>query len=172
MWTARSESLARGRVLRVVPELDAAPVAFAEVLRRWEADADFRTWFNDLLAAAPFAAFRWETPPLTTATADRPFELVLLDSPSLDRPPDRDAFAAHFHDAPDGVVTFPNLGRDALLVVPCPGGPPDAYGHLAAFVRQAPEAQRHALWAHDALERRCLTRTAQPESECNENIAR
>jgi hypothetical protein len=147
MWTARSEQLARGRLLKVAIEQDAAPVSYAEVLRRWQDDADFRTWFNGLLADAPFAAFRWETPPLTTATVNRPFEFVLLDSPGLERPPDADAFAEHFGGAaPAGVVAFANLGKDAILVVPYPGDAPTAYGHLAAFVRQAPEPQRHALW--------------------------
>jgi len=32
------------------------------------------------------------------------------------------------------------------MVVPCPIAEPSAYGHLAAFVRQAPEPQWHALW--------------------------
>ena len=32
------------------------------------------------------------------------------------------------------------------MVVPCPVAGPSAYGHLAAFVRHAPEQQRHALW--------------------------
>ena len=32
------------------------------------------------------------------------------------------------------------------MVVPRPIAEPSAYGHLAAFVRGAPEAQRHALW--------------------------
>jgi hypothetical protein len=32
------------------------------------------------------------------------------------------------------------------MVVPCPVADADAYGHLAAFVRLAPEVQRHALW--------------------------
>jgi hypothetical protein len=161
MWTARSEQMTRGRVLRVTVDLDVAPASFTEVLRCWQEDPDFRTWFNDLLAAAPFAAFRWETPPITTATADRPFEFVMLDSPSLDRPPDGDAFAEHFSGSdPEGVTTFPNLGRDAILVVPCPGGPHSAYGHLAAFVRQAPEPQRHAFWAAvgAALRRRLGTK--------------
>ena len=35
---------------------------------------------------------------------------------------------------------------DATLVVPSPRGPDAAYGHLAAFVRGASEAQNHALW--------------------------
>jgi hypothetical protein len=54
------------------------------------------------------------------------------------------------------VVEFPNLGNDALMVVPCPLAPPSAYAHIGAFVRQAPEAQRHALWklVGAAMERR------------------
>jgi hypothetical protein len=147
MWASRSEKMADGRLLKVAIDLDSAPVPFAEVLRRWQHDADFRSFFIALLGDAPFSAFRWETPPITTATANRPFEFILLDSPGLARHPDADAFAEHFVGAAEGgVVEFPNLGNDAILVVPCPNGPHSAYGHLGAFVRQAPEAQRHALW--------------------------
>jgi hypothetical protein len=55
-----------------------------------------------------------------------------------------------------GVVEFPNLGRDAIMVVPCPIGAASKYGHLAAFIRQAPESQKHALWevVGEAMERR------------------
>jgi hypothetical protein len=101
-----------------------------------------------LLADAPFSAFRWETPPITTLSAGRPFEFVLLDSPELASHPDPDAFAEHFCD-PAGskdVVSFPNLNNDSILVVPCPRGPLSAYGHIDAFVREAPDAQKHALW--------------------------
>jgi hypothetical protein len=147
MWTSRSEHLASGRVIRVAVELDSSPVSYGEVLRRWQTDADFRSWFNGLLAGAPFAAFRWEAPPITTATANQPFEFALLDSPGLARTPDADAFAEHFRGAaPGGVVEFPNLGKDAIMVVPCPSGPHSAYGHLGAFVREAPQPQRDALW--------------------------
>ncbi len=38
------------------------------------------------------------------------------------------------------------LGRDAILVVPCSEAPPEAYGHLAAFSRDAPAEQQHAFW--------------------------
>jgi hypothetical protein len=161
MWTARNEQRADRPLLRVAIDLDASPVTYAEVLRRWQDDAAFRSWFNALLADAPFAAFRWETPPITTATANRPFEFVLLDSPGLAADPDAGAFAEHFRGAAaEEVAAFPNLGNDAFLVVPCPGGPPAAYGHLAAFVRQAPEPQRHALWRQvgAAMQRRLGTR--------------
>ena len=146
MWTSRNEQPTGGRVIRVAIDLDSSPVSYAEVLRRWQGDADFRSFFLGLLADSPFSAFRWETPPITTATANRPFEFVLLDSPGLASNPDADAFAEHFSGLTDGVVEFPNLGKDAIMVVPCPSGPSSAYGHLGAFVRQAPERQRHALW--------------------------
>jgi hypothetical protein len=157
MWKQRSEQLAGGRVIRVAIDLDASPVSYAEVLQRWQIDADFRSFFIGVLAASPFSAFRWETPPVTNTSANRPFEFVLLDSPGLARTPDTEAFGEHFPSAVEGsVVEFPNLGKDAIMIVPCPLGPPSAYGHLASFVRQAPEVQRHALWklVGAAMERR------------------
>jgi hypothetical protein len=147
MWTPRSEQLPGDRGLRFAIDLDSSPVTYAEVLRLWQTDAGFRSFFLALLSDAPFSAFRWETPPITTATADRPFEFVLLDSPGLARNPDAISFAEHFRAAGEAeVVEFTNLGKDAIMVVPCPRGPLSAYGHIGAFVRQAPEAQKHALW--------------------------
>jgi hypothetical protein len=147
MWTSRSEELTEARGLRFVVELDAKPATFADVLQGWQHDAAFRSMFNALLANAPFSAFRWETPPVTLTTLTRPFESVLLDSPRLARRPDPEAFAEHFSGSPEaGVVAFPNLSGDAILIVPYLNTTPSAYGHLASFVREAPEAQRHALW--------------------------
>jgi hypothetical protein len=147
MWTARTEQLAEGPGVRVTIHSGSSALSYAEVLQLWQRDAAFRSELLTLLADMPYAAFRWETPPLTAATANRPFEFVVLDSPGLASRPDPDAFAEHFHGAAEGaVVQFPNLGNDAILVVPVPGGPPAAYGHLAAFVRQAPAPQKHALW--------------------------
>ncbi len=157
MWTYRTEQLANGRILRVVIDLDASVVSYAEVISRWQADVEFRSFFIGLLAASPFSAFRWETPPLTHVNVDRPFECVLLDSPGLARAPDAEAFQEHFHNEDDrGVVEFSNLGKDAIMVVPRPLGPPTAYGHLAAFVRTAPKGQQHELWklVGEAMQRR------------------
>jgi hypothetical protein len=161
MWTPRSEQLANGRMIRVAIDLGPSPVSYSDVLCRWQDDADFRSMFIGLLADSPFSAFRWETPPITTATASRPFEFVLIDSPGLASIADADAFAEHFSNGGDGgVVAFPNLGKDAIMVVPCPNGPIAAYGHIGVFVRQAPEPQRHALWelVGAAMQRRLGTK--------------
>jgi len=147
VWRLDSEELAGGRGLRFTIKAGTRPATFADVLRGWQDDAALRALYNDALANAPWSAFRWETPPVTAATANRAFEFVVLDSPGLAPSPDRDAFAGHFKGAPDdGIVAFPNLGGDAIMVVPCERAAPSAYAHLAAFVRGAPAPQRHALW--------------------------
>jgi hypothetical protein len=146
MWSATSTQLSENQGLRFELQLNARPATVSEVIGAWRDDASFRTLFNALLVDAPYRGFRWETPPVTASTLARHFEFVLLDSPRLVRRPEPQAFAEHFTNSPSGVAVFPNLGGDAIMIVPCPLAEPSAYGHLAAFVRLAPEAQRHALW--------------------------
>jgi len=147
MWNHRLESLREDRVLKFSLTRDADPIPYSEVLSLWDNDTSFRSFFIGLLADAPFSAFRWETPPVTRATADRDFEFVLLSSSFLDRPVDSSAFADHFNNADaEEVVAFPNLGGDAVMVAPRAVASKSIYGHLASFVRQAPERQIHELW--------------------------
>ena len=146
MWRFQFDELTGGRGLVCTVHSGAAAASVADVLGAWQADATFRSSFNSALADSPFTAFRWETPGVTESTVSRPFEFVLLDSPGLAEHPDPSPFREHFAQADDGVVVFSNLGGDATLVVPCPLAEPHAYGHLASFVRLAPEAQQHALW--------------------------
>jgi hypothetical protein len=116
-------------------------------LRGWREDPEFRESFNQVLAGVPFEGFRWETPAVTVGTLGRGFEFVVLEAPEVVRAADSEAFAGHFDQGqPGGVVTFANLGGDAMLVVPGPGGEEAAYGHLGAFVRGAPPEQRRELW--------------------------
>jgi hypothetical protein len=152
------EALLQGRGRRYRLVRHGSPVSYSEVLHLWQSDAAFRARFNSLLAEAPFSAFRWETPPVTRATVDRDFEWVLLDTPGLDRAPDPAAFASQIGKLPPAarVASFSNLGNDAFLVVPRPIAAASAYGHLAAFVREAPEAQQQDLWqaVGDAMQSR------------------
>jgi hypothetical protein len=73
MWSTRNEQLAHGTVVSV--DFEKRPVKFSEVLRRWQDDPVFRAFFIALLSDAPFSAFRWETPPITRASAVRPLSL-------------------------------------------------------------------------------------------------
>jgi hypothetical protein len=144
MWTARSEQISHGLMFAV--DVDSRPATFAEIVSAWQTDAGFRTFFNALLAKVPFAAFRWETSAVITSTVGKPFEFVVVESDGLARRADQNAFGEHFHGAAGSVVTFANLGGDAILVVPCPIAEPSIYANLADFVRLAPEPQRDALW--------------------------
>lgn len=162
MWTIDIEAGPDRRVLHgVVRRRQQRPATFDEVVHALRDDADFRTTFNAALADAPFTAFRWETPVVTHTTTQRSFEFVIVDSPGLAVHPEPEAFAEHFVGAPaSGVVVIPNLGGDAILVVPCELAPASAYGHVAAFVRDAPAAQRDTLWqaVGDAMLRRISAR--------------
>ena len=145
-WSHTSEALSAGHGRHFTLRRESAPASFEDVIDAWCHNANFRAWFNGLLADTPFSAIRWETPHVTASmTAMRVFEFVVIEDRSLLRPSQPEVFAPHFEDD-SVVVTFPNLGRDAVLVAPCPLGEFDAYGHLTAFVRGAPEGQRDALW--------------------------
>jgi len=147
MWNTLRTQLSSPSGFRLAFDRDGQPATYQQILDCWRDDADFRSMFGALLADMPFRAFRWETPPVTAANVDRPFEFVVIDSPGLERPADANAFDEHFANDPDSaVVTFDNLGKDATLVVPSPATSDDAYPHLAAFVRHAPTEQQHELW--------------------------
>ena len=58
------------------------------------------------------------------------------------------AFEKHFRRCPNRVISFPNLGNDALLVVPCNenSDSPQSYMHLANFMRMGPDEQIKIFW--------------------------
>ena len=147
MLGSQTEELADGRSVRYAIFDGASPVSFADAIHGWQRDPEFRDFFIGLLKWAPFPVFRWETPPVTVANADRPFEFVLLDSPEIALYPDPGAFAGHFDGIePGAVVEFANLGHDATLVVPGPDEAGSDFGHLASFMRNSRASQQHRLW--------------------------
>lgn len=143
---AEVELLAGGQVRRVVLLAEDRPFTYADIIQKWQSDNSFRAFFINLLADVPFVAYFWETPPITQATLERPFEFVLVDAPQLAKvPAQRHAFASYFSADPvaNPVVDFPNLGGDAHLIVPCPQTPADQFAHLAVFCRSASPEQQH-----------------------------
>lgn len=123
-------------------------LSFRQTIDLWQTSEEFRKFFTAAIAESSFDAFFWETPPVTTGTADRPFEFVLVASASLSRlTPDPSPFQTHFSSRrSDPVLTFPNLGGDAVLVVPAPLADEQCYTHLARFLRGAPWTQVDAFW--------------------------
>jgi hypothetical protein len=155
----QSREIENGRISHFILLRDGKPLRWSDVIPLWRDDRGFRTFFVSILADVSFPAYFWETPPVTRANIDQQFEFVIVDSPQLAgvRANPR-AFAAHFAAAEPHslVIEFPNLGGDAVLVAPCPGGPAAAYSQISTFSRIAPGDQQHALWqcVGRALERR------------------
>jgi hypothetical protein len=150
-WTTDIEPIAGTRGWQCRLARDGKVVTYVEVIDRWRTDAEFVDLFVGVLAGSPFRALYFETPPLSRRKLGRLFEFVLIDSPSLARlSPEPWVFQDHFRSpgVRDDIAVFPNLGHDAVLVVPCPADPPDDYAHLTAFVRNAPLELQHALWRH------------------------
>ncbi len=151
MYRAKTDQVA-GDTIRFGFESIARPgraLSVRDVHALWRSDDDFCAVFSAALAETPLEAFFWETPPLTPASFDLPFECVVVPAPSLARSrADSRAFAAQFAAAPTEaeIISFDNLGGDASLVVPLPVDTHADYAHLAAFLRTAPAAQIRDLW--------------------------
>jgi len=74
------------------------------------------------------------------------FEFVLVNSAALPRiSANPQPFQEHFQ-FKESIITFPNLGHDAQLVVPSPISPIENYPHFATFLRNAPAHQKNHLW--------------------------
>ena len=146
MWRAEKEVI-NHRTHRYQVFAGSAPIDFAEAIAGWEDDQSFRSFFVQLLKDSEFAAFRWETPPVTMDILDRTFEFVLLRCDALQRPAEVQTFAAHFRSGKSD-VTFANLGGDAVLIVPCPAPATNTtcYSDLASFVRGVGDQQIDSLW--------------------------
>ena len=150
MYAAITSDIRSGKQYRIVK--NGSPVPFLRFFDLLATSVEFADWYTETLAAFESEAFYWELPPLTHATVSAPTEFVLIEAPVLARiPPERAPFASYFERAAgEDVIVFPNLGGDAVLVVPCPQGPDEHYPHLAAFLRSARKEQVRALWSRTA----------------------
>ncbi|MGD8843294.1 MAG: hypothetical protein PVJ83_07445 [Gammaproteobacteria bacterium] len=151
MWQFHTSRLTP-YVVRATLSAGGHAIGFGDVIAAWRSDASFLTFWAGALCSVPFDAYCLELPPLLPDGCGRPFECVFVESTALARAaPDPAPFAEHFRAHPDcSVVAFENLGKDALLVAPCPRAGPDVYTHLAAFLRGAAPAQIEALWQRAA----------------------
>ena len=126
-------------------------MTMGEVLHAWQTDLSFQDFFLSALKGQPYDAFFWEMPPVITEVLNASFRFVAVDARHSfeGRAADPSSFQEQFDRHPkQSVVAFPNLGGDAVLVVPKPlqrGGPYPQYAHFAAFARGAPASQARTL---------------------------
>jgi hypothetical protein len=148
MWVAERQDIDPPAGMKITIAAAGRTLSFGDVVAGWRSDEAFREFFIAELAALPFAAFFWEMPPLWQGRLDFDYEYVATGSDELARlRPSSEAFAEHLDaaSATNSVVSFRNLSGDALLVAPKQMAEPEAYGHIAAFVRGSPLRQRHEL---------------------------
>mmetsp|Transcript_5751 Transcript_5751/g.9959 ORF Transcript_5751/g.9959 Transcript_5751/m.9959 type:complete len:373 (+) Transcript_5751:265-1383(+) len=139
-------------------------LTWGEVLHLWRSDNNkaFAVWFTQQLAAAPFKAFFWETPPVALSTLGHPFEMALTKCTFTKWAPEKYNFFSVGSSAVllqnragiDEVVNFPSmnptsgqLSTHTTLVVPSKNDEDSVYIHLANFVRApARQEQQCKLW--------------------------
>lgn len=152
-WTVHRQALRpnRGETLRIVS--DERALTFGEVISGWRADKAFRDLFIAELAATSYGAFFWEMPPVSQQALSAAFECAMICSEALaDLGADDSDFAEHLAKATGTVASFVNLGGDAVLIVPKRISAVDCYAHIAAFLREGPREQQHALFQCVATE--------------------
>lgn len=146
MWHYEQSVLQADRIIHYRLLQNGALLSFQDFLDHLTDDGAFRQFYNQLLADCPWGAYFWEHPPVTQATRSQDYECMLVNSSALAKVVvEANAFAEYF-EKDKAVVHFPNLGGDAHLIVPTPMSDVGHYGHLARFVRHAPEEQQQALW--------------------------
>ena len=129
------------------------PVTFARALHLMQSSSvQFVDALTRALTDMPLEAMLFETPPVTRTSAEYTnFEFVVHDAPPLyDATPDTSAFfPQHADKACDGFAVFPNLGKDATLVSPCPSAdnPDDDAVHLVKYLRNAGAHNARKLWS-------------------------
>lgn len=135
-------------------------LSFEKILNLFtDSSSGIHVFFNDLLRTHftridGDGAYFFECPAIIASNSIIDFEFVLIASTALSKvKADFHAFSKHLAKAEknQSVVTFPNIGGDSLLVVPCPGNS-YSYAHLADFIRTAPALQANYLWQKVAEE--------------------
>lgn len=147
MWTSITLTSNQNKLTFQLQE-DNTSISYQRFLTLMSGNEAFIKWYNQLMADSSFDSFFWENRPVTKHTLDELYECTLVKSRRLSGvQPDSSTFDFYF--SPDSdVVTFPNLGGDARLIVPCPDSdtPESVYTQIGSFIRNAPEHQVSNFW--------------------------
>lgn len=107
---------------------------------------EFRLFFNEILANNKFVAYFFEVKSVTNKQIDKAFEFVLVSNETLSNiKADKTAFNKQLTNN-QPIVSFFNLNKDAILIVPNEISQQKYYAHLAIFVRNADKNQIDQFW--------------------------
>ena len=146
-FEADAEGPSTGSFLRYNIRANGILLKFSQVLDLWF-DADFVDFQISLFRETGYHGYTCEMPAISHGSINRKFEIVIHSLPKTSGEPDRATYADYFdtRSAPDGIVSFANLGGDALLIVPSPFRRNADYSGMAEFFRDAPINQQRGLW--------------------------
>lgn len=146
MWKFNTEIITPEKTIKYFLSENDKVLTCQEVLNLLVSSMEFRSFFNAILSDNKFDGYFFECRPFNKKSINGNFEFVLIRGDVFKKlKPNRSAFSKYFVDY-EKVVAFPNLGKNATMVVPTPIAANDVYTHLANFVRQAPENQIDAFW--------------------------
>ena len=149
MWRAESLLLPQYKAIKYhIRDYESdRELSYAEVIELCCIDTHFRNFISSVLLSSPFDKFRWEVAPVSTSTIDRSFQFVLIDAPELSDRASTAEFSEYFLNISDSnIVVFPNLGLDAMLIVPTPDSSTSNFSHLKSFLRESDAIHQQLLW--------------------------
>lgn len=128
-------------------------ILYKDAILMLQKDEAFINMVIEILKNCKFKSYFFETPPVQIKVYDKiPFEFVLVDAVRLNNiKSDKNAFQQNFTN--DFTVSFENLSKNALLIVPCPRDMDiiHQYAQLATFVREAKIDEIYSLLKLTAL---------------------
>ncbi len=152
LWQTNLEFSKDGQVTKIKISANGIVLKFPQVFSLWEKSEAFQIFYNNTLASSKYPGFFWEIKPMNQHWENETFEFVLINSAALPKIfANPQPFQEHFQTT-DSIITFPNLGGDAQLIVPTPISDQTNYPHFAQFVRNAPDLQKNKLWEIVSLE--------------------
>lgn len=145
MWRATKIASTDTKVTFGIEQKGTA-VSYRQFLDLLRNSSSFRSFYNQQLADSDFDAFLWENKAVSETTMSQPYEVTLLNNTFLaNQSPDEHTFRPYF-DTNKQVVIFPNLGKDAQLIAPCPHKSSSCYTHIGTFIRKAGTNQQDTMW--------------------------
>lgn len=121
-------------------------ISFAKWAELIQNSNEFILFFIDLLRKVEFEGYFWEVKSTNKTEWHNTFEFVIIKSRKLPSIEAKNTAFKEFFNTKDAAISFPNLGGDALLVVPIELVNTKHYGHLAAFIRNGDKLKVIGFW--------------------------